>query len=67
MEGFIITDYASRFPEAMAKLAEWYAGGRLKYRTEIVEGLERAPEALNMLFDGANRGKLIVRVSEETV
>ncbi|MCU0256309.1 MAG: NADP-dependent oxidoreductase [Vicinamibacterales bacterium] len=62
MEGFIITDYAARFPEAMAKLAEWAMAGKLKYRVDVVEGLERAPEALNKLFDGTNTGKLIVRL-----
>lgn len=62
MEGFIITDYAARFPEALAKLAEWAMAGRLKYRVDVVEGLEHAPEALNKLFDGTNTGKLIVTV-----
>jgi hypothetical protein len=65
MEGFIVLDYAARFPEAMAKLAEWHAEGRLKYRVEIVDGLEQAPDALNKLFDGTHHGKLIVRVSPE--
>jgi NADPH-dependent curcumin reductase CurA len=37
--------------------------GKIKAEETIVEGLERAPEALNMLFDGANVGKLLVRVS----
>ena len=37
--------------------------GRIKAEETIVEGLEQAPEALNMLFDGANRGKLLVRVA----
>jgi hypothetical protein len=63
MEGFIITDFAARFPEAMAKLAEWAMSGRLKYRVDVVDGLERAPEAVNKLFDGTNTGKLIVKVS----
>lgn len=62
MEGFIITDYAARFPEAMAKLAEWAMAGKLKYRVDVVEGLEHAPDALNKLFDGTNTGKLIVTV-----
>jgi NADPH-dependent curcumin reductase CurA len=63
IEGFIVTDYMSRYAEAFAKLGEWYAAGRLKYRADVVEGLEQAPAALNKLFDGTNTGKLIVRVS----
>lgn len=65
IEGFIVLDYAARYPEAFAKLGEWLADGRLKYRTDIVNGLEHAPAAVNRLFDGGNTGKLIVTVSEE--
>jgi NADPH-dependent curcumin reductase CurA len=65
MEGFIVLDYAARFAEATSKLVEWHLAGKLKYRVDVVEGLENAPMALNKLFDGTNAGKLIVRVSEE--
>lgn len=64
MEGFIVMDYFERSMEAMTALAEWYFGGQLRYRTEIVEGLDRAPEAILKLFDGNKKGKLIVQVSE---
>jgi hypothetical protein len=63
VEGFIILDYAARFPEAFAALGTWMARGQLRYRTDIVDGLEHAPVAINRLFDGANTGKLLVRVS----
>lgn len=62
MEGFIILDYVARFPEAQAEVAGWIAEGKLKHAEHIVEGLERAPEALNMLFTGGNTGKVIVQV-----
>jgi NADPH-dependent curcumin reductase len=65
MEGFIVMDYQARFPEALRALARWMAEGRLRYRTDIVEGLEQAPTAVNRLFDGANIGKLLVRVSDD--
>jgi NADPH-dependent curcumin reductase len=65
IEGFIVVDYEPRFREAFGPLARWMAEGRLRYRTEIVDGLEQAPVAVNRLFDGANLGKLIVRVSSE--
>jgi hypothetical protein len=65
IEGFIVTDYASRFHEAFGPLGRWMAEGRLRYRTDRVDGLERAPVAVNRLFDGANVGKLLVRVSDE--
>jgi NADPH-dependent curcumin reductase CurA len=62
MEGFIILDYLDRFPEAQAEMAGWVAAGRVKHAEHVVEGLERAPEALNLLFTGGNTGKLIVKV-----
>ena len=62
MEGFIILDYADRWGEAQAELGKWVAEGKIKFKTHIVEGLERAPDALNMLFTGGNTGKVLVRV-----
>jgi NADPH-dependent curcumin reductase CurA len=40
-------------------------GQQIKYRVEVVNGLENAAEAVNKLFDGSNQGKLMVKVSEE--
>ena len=62
MEGFIILDYMGRFPEAQAEMAGWVADGRVKFAVHLVEGLERAPEALNLLFTGGNTGKVIVKL-----
>ena len=41
--------------------------GRLVHRDTVVDGLEKAPEALDMLFDGANTGKLVVRVADPPI
>ncbi|MCW8835592.1 MAG: NADP-dependent oxidoreductase [Rhodospirillales bacterium] len=65
MEGFIIFDYADRFAEADAALADWHKDGRLKIAEDIVDGLDEAPRAINRLFDGTNTGKLIVRIADE--
>ncbi|HVR05914.1 MAG TPA: NADP-dependent oxidoreductase [Solirubrobacteraceae bacterium] len=62
MEGFIILDYFDRLAEAQAELAGWLGEGRLKSAEHIVDGLEHAPEALNLLFTGGNTGKVLVRV-----
>ena len=64
MEGFIILDYVDRFVEAIMELVPLVADGRIKYAVEVVDGLDRAPDALNRLFTGDHAGKLIVRVSE---
>ncbi|MGA2098380.1 MAG: NADP-dependent oxidoreductase [Candidatus Acidiferrum sp.] len=62
VQGFLILDYASRFTDAAMELGKWKMMGKLKDRQTIVEGLEKGPDAINMLFTGANTGKLIVKV-----
>ena len=62
MEGFLILDYLDRFPEAQMAMAGWVAEGKIKHSEHVVEGLEQAPDALNLLFTGGNTGKVIVRV-----
>jgi hypothetical protein len=64
MEGFLILDYLDRFPEAQMAMAGWVADGRITHSEHVVEGLEQAPDALNLLFTGGNTGKVIVRVDE---
>jgi NADPH-dependent curcumin reductase len=63
MEAFIILDYVDRFPEAVMQLAAWVAEKKIQHRVTVIEGLERAPEALRKLFTGDHEGKLVVRVS----
>jgi NADPH-dependent curcumin reductase CurA len=65
LQGFIVFDYLERYPEATAKLAQLAAEGKIKHRDTVVEGLEKAPEAVNMLFEGENYGKLMVKVAED--
>jgi hypothetical protein len=62
MEGFIVLDFFGRLPEAQAALAGWLAEGRLKSSEHLVEGLERCPDALNLLFTGGNTGKVMVKL-----
>jgi NADPH-dependent curcumin reductase len=62
MEGFIILDYLDRFTEGQAEMGAWVAEGKVKFAVHLVEGLENAPNALNLLFTGGNTGKVIVRV-----
>ncbi len=62
MEGFLILDYFDRLPAAQAEVAGWLAEGKIKSAEHVVDGLENAPDALNLLFTGGNTGKVIVRV-----
>jgi hypothetical protein len=64
MQGFIVSDYAARFPEGIDGLGRWLAEGKLKNAENIVEGFENAPRAFLGLFAGENTGKQLVRVAE---
>jgi NADPH-dependent curcumin reductase len=63
VRGFIVGDLAPKFPNAHAEMAAWYRDGKLKYREDVVEGLEKAPEAFFGLLQGKNFGKLVVKVA----
>ena len=65
IKGFIVTDHADRAAACFKDLAAWLQDGSLKYREDIVEGLDAAPSAFLKLFDGTNLGKLLVRVSPD--
>jgi NADPH-dependent curcumin reductase CurA len=62
MEGFLILDYFDRLDAARAEIAGWLGEGKIKSSEHVVEGLENAPDALNLLFTGGNTGKVIVKV-----
>jgi NADPH-dependent curcumin reductase CurA len=62
LQGFIYTDYVPRLPEFYRDMSRWIASGQVKSRDTIVEGLERMPEAFLGLFEGANTGKMLVKV-----
>lgn len=62
MQGFIVGNYASAFPEAMQRLAQWLKEGKLTYTETIAEGFNNIPQAFIDLFDGKNKGKMIVKM-----
>lgn len=63
MEGIVVFDYASRYPEGVARLAGWMKEGKIKSKEDVVQGLAQFPQALNMLFEGRNFGKLVLQVA----
>jgi NADPH-dependent curcumin reductase CurA len=65
MQGFIIFDYEGRQPEFLGPMRQWLAEGRVKFREDVVEGLENAPQAFIGLLQGENFGKLVVRVAPD--
>lgn len=62
IQGFIISEHMSRWPSALAELAQLAATGELKWRETIAEGLDQAPQAFLGLLKGHNLGKQLVRL-----
>jgi NADPH-dependent curcumin reductase CurA len=66
MQGFIIyDDYGHRYGEFFAQMSDWLKAGKIKFREDVVDGLDSAPQAFIGLLEGRNFGKLIVRIGED--
>ena len=66
IQGFIVfDDYGDRQPEFVSAMAPWVRDGKVKFREDVVDGLEQAPEAFIGLLEGRNFGKLVVRVTQD--
>jgi NADPH-dependent curcumin reductase CurA len=65
MQGFIIFDYYHRYQEFFKDMSGWLAAGKIKFREDIVDGLENAPQAFIGLLEGKNFGKLVIRAGDE--
>lgn len=64
MRGFLVSDFADQHAEGLEQLAVWVNEGQIKYREDMWEGLERAPEAFIDMLRGGNVGKRLVKVAE---
>lgn len=62
MQGFIVGNYQDKFPEGVKQLAQWLNEDKLEYSETTVEGFENIPGAFLDLFEGKNKGKMIVKV-----
>jgi NADPH-dependent curcumin reductase CurA len=65
VKGFIISDHLDRLPDFLRECGAWVREGRLRYREDVVRGLENAPAAFIGLLEGKNFGKLLVKVGED--
>ena len=65
VKGFLVSDYLDRYSESLESLSLWMSEGKIQYKVDVVEGIENAPFAVNKLFTGENKGKLIVKVTDE--
>ncbi len=64
MEGFLVSDYVDRFDEGIRQLAAWHGEGRLKFREDVMEGIEAMPAAFLRLLTSENFGKQLVKLGE---
>lgn len=63
LQGLIVFDWADRIPEAIEQLGTWHSEGRLKIREDVQSGgVDAFPDVVNMLYTGANNGKLVLKV-----
>ncbi|HDZ06066.1 hypothetical protein LCGC14_0129670 [marine sediment metagenome] len=62
MQGFIVSNYADKFPVAMKQLSTWLGEGKLTYKETIIEGFDNTPQAFLDMMNGKNKGKMIVKV-----
>lgn len=65
MQGFLIFDYTSRFPEAWRELEGWVRAGQIRYREDILDGIEQAPGSIAGLYRGENLGKRLIRIASD--
>jgi NADPH-dependent curcumin reductase CurA len=65
IQGFLVSDYEHRRDEFLRDVSGWIKAGKIKYREDVVQGLENAPRAFLGLFRGANFGKLLVQVGAD--
>jgi NADPH-dependent curcumin reductase CurA len=63
MQGFLVWDYEHRYEEAITHLANWVREGKLRYREEILQGIDAAPDAIAGLYRGENLGKRLIRLN----
>lgn len=64
MEGFVASDFAHLNAAFLADMTAWLKAGQIKYQETVLDGFERAPEGLIGLFEGANSGKMLIRIAE---
>ena len=63
MQGFIVSNYEKDFLEGIQQLSQWLQEGKLKQEETIVEGFDKIPQAFIDLFNGKNKGKMVVKVN----
>jgi len=64
IQGMLVFDHTNRMPDFLRDMAQWLREGKIKYREDVIEGLENAPRAFIGLLHGENIGKRVVKVAD---
>jgi len=65
LRGFVVSAFEEHRAQFQAEMGEWIRSGKIKYQETILDGIDKAPEAFIGLFNGANQGKMLVRLAQE--
>jgi NADPH-dependent curcumin reductase CurA len=65
MQGFLIFDHKDYYPTARRDLREWIRSGAIRYKEDILEGIEAAPDSIAGLYRGENIGKRLIKVLKD--
>ena len=65
MQGFLIFDHVQRYPAALRELESWVRAGQIRYREDILDGIEQAPDSIAGLYRGENLGKRLIRIAPD--
>jgi NADPH-dependent curcumin reductase CurA len=65
IQGILVLDYIARFAEALQELTPWVQQGLIRYREDILDGIEQAPGSIAGLYRGENFGKRLIRIAPE--
>jgi NADPH-dependent curcumin reductase CurA len=65
LRGFIVGDFASQADEFRREVGTWLRAGQIKYREDVIEGLQNAPEAFIGMLKARNFGKMLVRIGRD--
>jgi len=64
IEGLLVSDYFHRAMDGYVQINEWIKQGKLKFKVDVRDGLENAPEVFNKLFTGSHDGKLLLKIGD---
>lgn len=65
IQGFLVLDYIERYADALQELTPWVRQGLIRYREDILDGIEQAPGSIAGLYRGENFGKRLIRIARE--